>query len=59
MGAHRIEIAPELIAKGKRLDEQTQAPLRDIAAMLGICRRTLEPYSRIRLEAAPGGDQAD
>jgi hypothetical protein len=46
MGAHRIEIAPEKIAEGKRLYEQTQTPLRDVAAFMGICRRTLE--NRIR-----------
>lgn len=46
MSAHRIEIAPDLIAQGRQLYEQTQTPLRDIAAMMGICRRTLE--NRIR-----------
>ena len=46
MTAHKIQIAPELAAEGKRLYEQTLTPLRDIAAMMGICRRTLE--NRIR-----------
>lgn len=46
MSARRIEIAPELIAEGKRLYERTQTPLRDVAARMGISRRTLE--NRIR-----------
>ena len=46
MGAHRIEIAPDVIAEGKRLYEQTPTAMRDIAAMMGICRRTLE--NRVR-----------
>ncbi|MBI1203986.1 MAG: hypothetical protein GC182_15905 [Rhodopseudomonas sp.] len=46
MSARRIEIAPELIAEGRRLYERTQTPLRDVAAVMGISRRTLE--NRIR-----------
>lgn len=46
MGARKIDIAPELIAEGRRLYEQTQTPLRDIAAVMGIGQRTLE--NRIR-----------
>lgn len=46
MGAHKIEIAPEVVAEGKRLYEQTLTPLRDVSAMMGISRRTLE--NRIR-----------
>lgn len=46
MTAHKIQLAPELAAEGKRLYEQTLTPLRDIAAMMGICRGTLE--NRIR-----------
>jgi hypothetical protein len=46
MPAHKIEIAPEVIAEGKRLYERTQTPLRDIAAYMGITRWTLD--DRIR-----------
>lgn len=46
MGAHKIEIASEVVAEGKRLYEQTLTPLRDVSAMMGISRRTLE--NRIR-----------
>ena len=46
MAGRRIDIAPELIAEGRRLYERTQTPLRDVAAMMGISRRTLE--NRIR-----------
>ena len=38
----RIVIAPELIAEGKRLYEQTLTSMADIAALLGISPRTLE-----------------
>jgi hypothetical protein len=41
MGAHKIQIASELIAEGKRLHETTLTPLSDIAAMMGITRGTL------------------
>lgn len=46
MAAHRIEIAPELVAEGKRLYEQTQTPVQDIAALMGVTRWTL--HSRIK-----------
>jgi hypothetical protein len=46
MSPRKIEISPELIAEGRRLYERTQTPLQDIAATMGICRRTLE--NRIR-----------
>ena len=46
MPAHKIQIAPELIAEGKRLYEQTLTLTSDIAAMKGICRETLN--DRIR-----------
>lgn len=46
MSARKIDIAPDLIAEGQRLYERTQTPMRDIAAVMGICRRTLE--NRIR-----------
>jgi hypothetical protein len=45
MGARRIEIAPELVAEGKRLYEQTLTPIADIAAMMGVCRETLNNRS--------------
>jgi hypothetical protein len=57
--AHKIQIAPELAAEGKRLYEQTLTPLRDIAAMMGICRGTLATrirewkWTRRRMAAAP------
>ena len=38
----RIEIAPHLVAEGKQLYERTLTPLQDIAAYMGITRRTLE-----------------
>ena len=46
MPRQRIEFAPALIAEGKRLYEKTLTPMRDIAALMGISRRTLE--KRIR-----------
>ena len=42
MATPRIEIAPERIADGRRLYETTLTPVADIAAMMGISRRTLE-----------------
>jgi hypothetical protein len=41
MGAHKIQVAPELVTEGKRLYEQTLTPLSDIAAVLGITRTLL------------------
>ena len=38
----KIQIAPERIADGKRLYELTLTPVPDIAAMMGISRKTLE-----------------
>jgi hypothetical protein len=46
MATPKIEIAPELVAEGKRLYEETLTPVHDIAAMMGVSRRTLE--NRIR-----------
>lgn len=46
MVAHKIEIAPELIAEGRRLHDTTLTPLCDIAAVMGITRGTLS--ARIR-----------
>ena len=46
MAGYKIEIAPDVVAEGKRLYEQTLAPVQDIAAYMGISRRTLE--SRVR-----------
>ena len=42
MAAATIQIAPECIADGKRLYELTLTPVADIAATMGISRRTLE-----------------
>jgi hypothetical protein len=39
--AHRKQIAPELIAEGKRLHKTTLRPLSDIAAVLGLSRENL------------------
>jgi hypothetical protein len=38
----KIQIAPERIAEGKQLYEMTLTPVPDIAALMGISRRTLE-----------------
>ena len=46
MPARKIEIAPDLVQEGKRLYELTSTPVRDIAALMGITRWTLE--SRVR-----------
>ena len=46
MSPRKIEIAAGIAAEGKRLYEQTLTPLRDVAAFMGISRRTLE--NRIR-----------
>lgn len=46
MPAHKIDIAPGVIAEGKRLYERTLTPVRDIAAYMGISRWTLA--NRIR-----------
>jgi CRP-like cAMP-binding protein len=40
MGMPRREIAPQLVAEGRRLYEQTMTPTYDIAVMLGIARST-------------------
>lgn len=42
MGTAKIQSAPECIADGKRLYELTLTPVPDIAAMMGISRKTLE-----------------
>jgi hypothetical protein len=42
MGTAKIQIAPECIADGRRLYELTLTPVADIAATMGISRRTLE-----------------
>ncbi len=41
MRGHRIAVAPELIAEGKRLYEETDTPVREIAARMGLTRATL------------------
>ena len=58
MATPKIQIAPERIADGKRLYELTLTPVPDIAAMMGVSRKTLE--RRIHewgwtLRSAPGG----
>jgi hypothetical protein len=42
MATPRIEIAPTLVAEGKRLYESTMTTIADIAALMGVSRRTLE-----------------
>lgn len=42
MATAKIQIAPERIADGKRLYEMTLTPVPDIAAMMGVSRKTLE-----------------
>ena len=42
MTTPNIQIAPERIAEGKQLYELTLTPVPDIAAMMGVSRRTLE-----------------
>lgn len=42
MRGHKIEIAPERIAECRHLYELTSTPVPDIAAMIGISRRTLD-----------------
>jgi hypothetical protein len=46
MAKRRIEIAPALVVEGRRLYEKTLTPMRDIAALMGISRRTLEKRVR-------------
>ena len=46
MAMPKIEIAPELIAEGRRLYEETDTPIEDIAAHMQITRGTL--INRIR-----------
>lgn len=41
MRGYKIAIAPERIAEGKRLYELTDTPVPDLAAMMGVSRRTL------------------
>jgi hypothetical protein len=42
MATPKIQIAPELAAEGKRLYETTMTTIADIAALMGVSRRTLE-----------------
>ena len=42
MATPKIQIAPQLVAEGKRLYETTLTTIADIAALMGISRRTLE-----------------
>jgi hypothetical protein len=42
MGARRIETDPERVARGRQLYENTLTPTREIAAMLGLSRNTLD-----------------
>jgi len=42
MATPKIQIAPELVAEGKRLYETTMTTIADIAALMGVSRRTLE-----------------
>jgi hypothetical protein len=42
MSGRRKEIAPELMAQGRQLYENTLTPTRDIAAKMGLSRTTLD-----------------
>lgn len=42
MSGRRIEIAPELVAEGRQLYENTLTPIRDIAKMMGLSRKTFD-----------------
>ncbi len=42
MPALRKQIPDDVIAEAKRLYEQTLTPMQDIAAMMGVCRSTLD-----------------
>ena len=42
MATPKIQIAPKLVAEGKRLYETTMTTIADIAALMGVSRRTLE-----------------
>jgi hypothetical protein len=42
MPAHRKEIAPALVAEGRRPYEQTMVPVREIAALFGVSPTTLQ-----------------
>lgn len=61
MGAHRIDIPQPVMAKGRRLYERTQTPLREIAAAMRISRATLAKRIKEwgwRRSAVPAGDAA-
>ena len=55
MTAHKIEIAPELVAEGQRLYERTLTPVHVIAKMMGICRDTL---NNRRKKPGEGGEDS-
>jgi hypothetical protein len=42
MATPKIRVAPALVAEGKRLYETTMTTIADIAALMGISRRTLD-----------------
>ncbi len=42
MSGRRKEIAPERLAEARRLYENTLTPVREIVAMLGVSRATLD-----------------
>jgi hypothetical protein len=42
MPPHCKKIAPELVAEGRRLYEQTRVPVPEIAALLGVSGATLQ-----------------
>ena len=52
MATPKIQIAPERVAEGKRLYETTMTTIADIAALMGVSRRTLENR---RQEPGEGG----
>lgn len=63
MATPKIEVAPERIAEGKRLYEETDMPLHEIAARMGLRRRTLNnrivEWNWTRRRYTRGGSEAE
>ena len=50
----KIEFAPELIAEGKRLYEETDVPIHAIAARMGYhAADFVRTHRRVEMDAAP------
>ena len=63
MAMPKIEVAPERIAEGKQLYEETDMPLHEIAARMGLRRRTLNnrivEWNWTRRRYTRGGTEAE